>query len=102
MSLVSTWDPEARIFVGAQSRGALDLTTPFPPSTKLAGILETDVTFLLIFILIFFLSCYFGCESSTWFWEEVRRRGGGSVGGDELLFRPLFSVNNLPQVPPLK
>uniref|UniRef100_F6SBU0 Transmembrane protein 145 n=1 Tax=Ornithorhynchus anatinus TaxID=9258 RepID=F6SBU0_ORNAN len=27
------------------------------------GILETDVTFLLIFILIFLLSCYFGCES---------------------------------------
>ncbi len=39
---------------------------PFPPSSKSAGILETDVTFLLIFILIFFLSCYFGCESSTW------------------------------------
>ena len=44
------------------------LTESFPPSTKLAGILETDVTFLLIFLLIFFLSCYFGCKSSTWWW----------------------------------
>lgn len=45
------------------------------------------MTFLLIFILIFFLSCYFGCESSTWC-GEVRRYGGGQ-GGDELLSLPV-------------
>lgn len=31
-----------------------------PPPTP--GILETDITFLLIFTLIFLISCYFGCE----------------------------------------
>lgn len=31
-----------------------------------AGILETDITFLLIFILILLLSCYFGCEYTGW------------------------------------
>lgn len=40
------------------------------------------MTFLLIFIFIFFLSCYFGCESSTWCGEARRH---GRRGGDELL-----------------
>lgn len=69
------------------------LTEPCSPSTNLAGILETDVTFLLIFILIFFLSCYFGCESSTWLGQ----------GWGEMSCSPFLSVNSLPlpRTPPL-
>lgn len=51
------------------------------------------MTFLLVFILIFFLSCYFGCESSTWGVGERWGRGN-QVGGDELLSLP--AVYSLP------
>ncbi|PNI95453.1 TMEM145 isoform 4 [Pan troglodytes] len=45
------------------------------------GILETDVTFLLIFILIFFLSCYFGFLSLLFFciyWGQYATDGIGN------------------------
>lgn len=48
-----------------------------------AGILETDITFLVIFSLVFFLSCYFACKygpfhlilalfpCSSWRWSFI-------------------------------
>ncbi|KAF5921335.1 hypothetical protein HPG69_007308 [Diceros bicornis minor] len=61
------------------------------------GILETDVTFLLIFILIFFLSCYFGFLSLLFFciyWGQYATDG---IGNESLkiLAKLLFSSSFL-------
>ncbi|XP_059759968.1 transmembrane protein 145 isoform X2 [Balaenoptera ricei] len=61
------------------------------------GILETDVTFLLVFILIFFLSCYFGFLSLLFFciyWGQYATDG---IGNESLkiLAKLLFSSSFL-------
>lgn len=41
----------------------LSINCSFPPLLPpLTGILETDITFLVIFSMVFLLSCYFACE----------------------------------------
>ncbi|MBZ3875850.1 Transmembrane protein 145 [Sciurus carolinensis] len=61
------------------------------------GILETDVTFLLIFILIFFLSCYFGFLSLLFFciyWGQYATDGIGNESV-KILAKLLFSSSFL-------